>query len=105
MSTISNRKVALVTGANKGIGKAIVRGLAEAGFVVYLARATRRAAARLRLSWRKWAMFALCNWTFRRSFCSGCRAANRSEVGKLDALVNNAGHRLCPRVTFPGSVR
>ena len=34
--TTSRSKVALVTGANKGIGKAIVKGLARAGFVVYL---------------------------------------------------------------------
>ncbi|MFZ6647789.1 SDR family NAD(P)-dependent oxidoreductase [Undibacterium sp. TJN25] len=38
-------KVAIVTGANKGIGKAIARGLADDGFVVYLgSRNTQRGA-------------------------------------------------------------
>ena len=50
-------------GANKGIGKAIVRGLAEADFVVYLGARDAARGAQLRLSWRKWAMFALCNST------------------------------------------
>jgi NAD(P)-dependent dehydrogenase (short-subunit alcohol dehydrogenase family) len=36
MTTKISRKVALVTGANKGIGKAIARGLAREDFIVYL---------------------------------------------------------------------
>lgn len=34
--TVGRPKIALVTGANKGIGKAIVKGLAGAGLTVYL---------------------------------------------------------------------
>jgi NAD(P)-dependent dehydrogenase (short-subunit alcohol dehydrogenase family) len=36
MTTKANGKIALVTGANKGIGKAIVRGMARDGFTVFL---------------------------------------------------------------------
>ncbi|MEI9973529.1 MAG: SDR family NAD(P)-dependent oxidoreductase [Ignavibacteriota bacterium] len=36
MTTMANAQIAIVTGANKGIGKAIVRGLAREGFTVFL---------------------------------------------------------------------
>jgi short-subunit dehydrogenase len=36
MITTIRKKVALVTGANKGIGKVIARGLAWEDFIVYL---------------------------------------------------------------------
>jgi NAD(P)-dependent dehydrogenase (short-subunit alcohol dehydrogenase family) len=36
MTTNADARIALVSGANKGIGKAIVQGLARDGFIVYL---------------------------------------------------------------------
>lgn len=53
---MKTRRRALVTGANKGIGEAIARGLAEAGMTVWISTrdrlrgATHRQDAPLRLS-------------------------------------------------------
>jgi NAD(P)-dependent dehydrogenase (short-subunit alcohol dehydrogenase family) len=101
MSTISDRKVALVTGANKGIGKAIVRGLAEAGFVVYLGArdAARGTIAAAELEEVGDVRFVQLDVTDDASVTA---AAQRiaSEVGKLDALVNNAGISSAPGSRF-----
>lgn len=101
MSTISDRKVALVTGANKGIGKAIVRGLAEAGFVVYLGArdAARGTIAAAELEEVGDVRFVQLDVTDEASVTA---AAQRiaSEVGKLDALVNNAGISSAPGSRF-----
>lgn len=101
MSTISNRKTALVTGANKGIGKAIVRGLAQAGFVVYLGArdAGRGSAAAAELQEAGDVRFVQLDVT---DGISVAAAAQRvaSEAGKLDALVNNAGISSAPGSRF-----
>jgi NAD(P)-dependent dehydrogenase (short-subunit alcohol dehydrogenase family) len=101
MSTTADRKTALVTGANKGIGKAIVRGLAQAGFVVYLGArdAGRGSAAAAELKDAGDVRFVRLDVTDEISVGA---AAERiaSEAGKLDVLVNNAGISSAPGSRF-----
>ncbi len=99
---VSSKKVALVTGGNKGIGYAICRQLAEAGVAVLLgardAVAGEAAAAALReegLDVRSVAVDVAND-------ASIAAAAERiaADPGRLDILVNNAGisgdHRTVP---------
>lgn len=83
------QRVALVTGANKGIGFAIARGLLEQDMVVYLgARDTARgesAAAAL-----AGARFVHLDVTDPASIAAAAERIDRAE-GVLDILVNNAG--------------
>lgn len=81
-----NSRIALVTGANKGIGKEIARQLAGAGLIVYLgardAERAQRAAAEIGGDVRP----LLLDVTDSASVAA---AAERLET--LDVLVNNAG--------------
>jgi NAD(P)-dependent dehydrogenase (short-subunit alcohol dehydrogenase family) len=101
MSTISNKKIALVTGANKGIGKAIVRGLAQAGFVVYLGArdAARGGAAAAELEQVGDIHFVQLDVTDAASVAAAARQI-ASEARRLDALVNNAGISSAPGSRF-----
>jgi NAD(P)-dependent dehydrogenase (short-subunit alcohol dehydrogenase family) len=85
-------RVALVTGANKGIGRAILSGLAREGFVVYLgARDSQRgtaAAAELAVSGD--VRFLLLDVTSDADVAAAV-AQVESDFGHLDVLVNNAG--------------
>jgi NAD(P)-dependent dehydrogenase (short-subunit alcohol dehydrogenase family) len=85
-------KVALVTGANKGIGRAIAAGLLARGFVVYLgARNLERGrAAALELADDGDVRFAALDVTSQADVDGAVRRID-AEQGKLDALVNNAG--------------
>lgn len=87
-------KVALVTGASKGIGRGIAYGLADAGWDVVInynrdqAGADETAGKVKELGRRCWLMQADIGY--------GDQTARmfeqlRSEVGRLDLLVNNAG--------------
>jgi len=104
MTTIVDKKVALVTGANKGIGKAIVRGLARDGFVVYLgARDPERgkaAAAELSTEMPDGAIrFVQLDVTDSASVQAAVHIIE-SEAGRLDVLVNNAGISSAPGSRF-----
>src|ERR1700723_2046742 len=85
-------RVALVTGANKGIGRAIVSGLARKGFVAYLgARDESRgstAAAELAVSGD--VRFLPLDVTSDADVAAAV-ARVESDLGHLDVLVNNAG--------------
>src|SRR5271169_5975812 len=84
--------VALVTGANKGIGRAIVEGLARAGFTVFLgARDEKRGeAAAAELARDGNVRFIRMDVTDEASVRA---AAERiaGDFGLLDILINNAG--------------
>jgi NAD(P)-dependent dehydrogenase (short-subunit alcohol dehydrogenase family) len=90
---VVEKRVALVTGANKGIGFAIVRGLLEQGIVVYLgardaARGQNAAAALSGTG--PGARFLHVDVTDLASIAAAAGLIDREE-GVLDILVNNAG--------------
>jgi NAD(P)-dependent dehydrogenase (short-subunit alcohol dehydrogenase family) len=90
---VTEQRVALVTGANKGIGFAIARGLLEQGITVYLgardaARGERAAAALAGKG--PGARFVHLDVTGPASIAAAADRVDRDE-GVLDILVNNAG--------------
>jgi NAD(P)-dependent dehydrogenase (short-subunit alcohol dehydrogenase family) len=90
---VTEQRVALVTGANKGIGFAIARGLLDQGIVVYLgardAARGERAAAELAGAGLG-ARFVHLDVTDPESAAAAAGRIDR-EQGVLDILVNNAG--------------
>ncbi|HEY8503091.1 MAG TPA: SDR family NAD(P)-dependent oxidoreductase, partial [Gemmataceae bacterium] len=87
-------KVALVTGGSKGLGRAMARGLAEAGADVFISS---RNEEQLRT-----ALDGILAGTGRRGGYAVADMSNRADVrrlaekalqlmGKVDILVNNAG--------------
>jgi NAD(P)-dependent dehydrogenase (short-subunit alcohol dehydrogenase family) len=101
MTTKAEAKVAIVTGANKGIGKAIVQGLARDGFVVYLgARSPERgrtAAAELKADGA--VHFVQLDVLDPASILAAVQTVE-SGAGRLDVLVNNAGIGYAPGTRF-----
>lgn len=91
---MANTKTALVTGASRGIGRAIAAALAQEGMdVAVIATADSSAVQEtLRLiqeAGRK-AYFAACDVSDFAA-CGHCTAKLLEEVGTIDVLVNNAG--------------
>jgi NAD(P)-dependent dehydrogenase (short-subunit alcohol dehydrogenase family) len=78
--------VALVTGANKGIGKEIVRQLAEAGLTVYAGSRDAARGERAVAEIGGGAGLVVLDVTDEASIAAAAR-----EIGALDILVNNAG--------------
>jgi len=83
-------KVAIVTGASRGIGLAIAQGLADAGCQVGLA-ARFRGAGQLRAIQQRVAGFAQSCDVRDESSVSSFFAAVKQHFGRVDVLVNNAG--------------
>ncbi|NNN28883.1 glucose 1-dehydrogenase [Streptomyces sp. S3(2020)] len=87
-------KVAVVTGGSRGIGRAIVGTLAEAGADVVVAsrkiEACRAVAEEVRASTGRRAVGIACH-VGRWADCEGLVAQTLAEFGRLDVLVNNAG--------------
>jgi NAD(P)-dependent dehydrogenase (short-subunit alcohol dehydrogenase family) len=85
-------RVALVSGANKGIGRAIVAGLADLGHTVYLAArdAGRGEAAAAGLGSRGDVRFVQLDVTSQADVDAAVKRAG-DDFGHLDVLVNNAG--------------
>lgn len=83
------RRVALVTGAGSGIGRAVSRALAEADFSVVLAG---RRAERLEETAEGYGgMLAVPTDVTRPECVEALFARIRAEFGRLDVLFNNAG--------------
>jgi 7-alpha-hydroxysteroid dehydrogenase len=86
-------RVALVTGAGKGIGRGIALGFAEAGADLVLAARTRAdleaTASEVRARGRR-ALVVPCD-VMQTEALEALVAASVAEFGRLDLLVNNAG--------------
>src|SRR5438045_7262549 len=86
---IMQRKIAIVTGASSGIGKATAERLAKAGYKVYgTSRLGRQAGA------QSFEMLPL-DVTSDESVEAGVTELMRRE-GRIDLLVNNAGFSVAP---------
>jgi 2-deoxy-D-gluconate 3-dehydrogenase len=89
----SNAQVAIVTGAGRGLGRALSVGLAEAGFDVALASRSRdeldQTAAQVRALGRK-ALVVPTDVT-RRADVDWLVETTVAELGGLDLLINNSG--------------
>lgn len=87
-------RVAVVTGGSRGLGRAIVQGLAEAGADVVIASrkldACEAAAAAVRASTGSDALAVSCH-VGRWDDCDALVAAALERFGHIDVLVNNAG--------------
>ena len=87
-------KVAVVTGGSRGIGRAIVQVLAEAGADVVVASrkldSCEEAAAEVRASTGSKAAAIACH-VGRWDDCDALVAQTLGQFGRLDVLVNNAG--------------
>jgi len=81
-----DNSVALVTGANKGIGKEIARQLADAGLAVYVGSRDATRGERAVAEIGNGARLAVLDVTAAASAAAAAR-----QVDALDILVNNAG--------------
>jgi NAD(P)-dependent dehydrogenase (short-subunit alcohol dehydrogenase family) len=90
---MSEQKVALVTGANKGIGFEIAAGLGASGFSVGVGArdGVRREEAVSRLRERGVDAFGVALDVTDDSSVAAAAAAVEERCGRLDSLVNNAG--------------
>jgi NAD(P)-dependent dehydrogenase (short-subunit alcohol dehydrogenase family) len=88
----SRSGVALVTGANKGIGRAIVKGLADSGLLVYLGARDRirGEAAAADLALQGDVRFIQIDVTDEKSVQMAAKQIDE-DFGLLDVLINNAG--------------
>src|SRR5437899_2432703 len=87
-------QVALITGAGRGIGRAIAKLFAAEGAAVFLAARTRRELAATAAEITKAggrAAFAVADVS-RASDCKSLASACREKFGGTHILVNNAGH-------------
>jgi len=89
---MANKKIALVTGGNKGIGFEIVRGLLRAGCRVYLGArgAAKGQEAVAKLAAEGDVIFLELDLTSQATLDAAAAHLQRTE-GRLDILVNNAG--------------
>ncbi len=90
-----NQKIALVTGANRGIGKEVAHQLAALGHIVWIGSrelaAGERAASELRASSPKLDLRVVQLAVDNETSAKTAVARVLAECGRIDILVNNAG--------------
>jgi NAD(P)-dependent dehydrogenase (short-subunit alcohol dehydrogenase family) len=98
---MQNTPVALVTGANKGIGLEIAKGLAARGFTVLVGSRNLENGKTAAQSIGAQAHAIELDVTVQASIAAAAKRI-RTEFGRLDVLVNNAGvsHAGRPGMTF-----
>ena len=86
-------KVAVITGANSGLGKCIANNLADAGMCLVLSgrHVSRLDAVALELSGRGTQVEAVAGDVRDELFCEQLIARAMTRFGAIDVLVNNAG--------------
>lgn len=89
--TNEERRVALVSGANRGIGLAVVRGLTEAGLTVVMGSRDLAAGERARGAIDSSLVTVQALDVIDPASVKSCVAAIERDFGRLDVLVNNAG--------------
>src|SRR6478735_4018009 len=87
---MSETKIALVTGANKGIGLEVARQLASRGWRVYVGARNREAGEKAAVEIGGSARFLHMDVSDAESIRNGARELG-SQTDRLDVLVNNAG--------------
>lgn len=89
-----NGRVALITGGSKGIGKAVARGLAEAGADIAISSRhedeLKSAAAEIGKDLKVKVAYRVCDMTDRQASDELAQWATAT-LGKVDILFNNAG--------------
>jgi NAD(P)-dependent dehydrogenase (short-subunit alcohol dehydrogenase family) len=104
-------KVVLITGCSSGIGRAVARHFAAAGFRVYatMRRPEGNAGEELRAeaAARGWALATPALDVTSDASVAAAVSAVLAEAGRIDVLVNNAGHYLVGTVeeTSPDELR
>ncbi len=87
-------RVALVTGGNKGLGKAMARGFAEAGADVFIASRNeaelKMAAAEIAAATGRIVKYGVTDVADRAAVAALAKTATDA-MGRIDILVNNAG--------------
>lgn len=87
-------RVALVTGGNKGLGKAMATGLAEAGADVFIASRNeaelRETAAEIAAATGRTVKYTIADMANRESVNQLAKTATE-QMGRIDILINNAG--------------
>lgn len=106
MNTTPTNLIALVTGANKGIGLEIARQLTELGHTVFVGARSKEKAEEAASQLREGggdALALVIDVTNPTSVASAA-ATVAARFGHLDALINNAGISHQPGVDFAGQV-
>jgi NAD(P)-dependent dehydrogenase (short-subunit alcohol dehydrogenase family) len=87
---VSSRKVALVTGAGSGVGRAVSLALAQAGYAMVLAGRRQDALDKVKAEIKGEALAVSTNIADPASVAA-LFAATKKQFGRLDVLFNNAG--------------